>query len=599
MGASLLPGGATFRVWAPNAEQVTVTGEFNGWSDTASPLQPEGNGVWSGEIHGAAAGQQYKYAITYQGQKRLRNDPYTRELSASAGNSVIPDERRDGPDPGFTPPPWNELVIYVLHVGTFNPGPDGPPGDFPSVMARLDDLVRLGVNAIQLLPVAEFGTEWSWGYNPAQPFAVAQAYGGRSGFLDLVAAAHQRGLAVILDVVYSHFGPNNLDLWQFDGWSENKGGGIYFYNDFRAETPWGDTRPDYGRLEVQQYVRDNALMWLDECQVDGLRWDATAYIRNVQGSNDPANDLPDGWALMQSVNRAITALGPGKLSIAEDLPDQEMITRPAGEGGAGFAAQWDPDFGQSVRAVLTAVQDADRDLNPVIAAITHRYNQNAFQRVLYTESPNERPRLNEPLARKDPAGMPARPRAILGAALTLTAPGIPFLFQGQEFLESNAFSDQTPLDWSKATTHADVLGQYQELITLRRNLDGTTAGLLGQNVQVFHVNHKDKVLAFHRWDQGGPGDDVVVVVNLGGQAYRRYHLGLPRAGRWSVRFNSDPGADRAAQSFQQASEEGSDLTLTAVPKPEDELPYSGDVALGAYAVVILSQDVRREKATAA
>ncbi len=105
-------------------------------------------------------------------------------------------------------------------------------------------------------------------------------------------AAHAHGIAVLVDVVYNHFGPGDLDLWQFDGWSENGMGGIYFYNDWRAKTPWGDSRPDYGRGEVRQYLRDNALMWLEEYRVDGLRWDSTLYIRNVEGNNNnPANDL--------------------------------------------------------------------------------------------------------------------------------------------------------------------------------------------------------------------------------------------------------------------------------------------------------------------
>ena len=115
-------------------------------------------------------------------------------------------------------------------------------------------------------------------------------------------------------------GPSDLDLWRFDGWCENEGGGIYFYNDERAETPWGATRPDYGRPEVRQYLRDNALMWLEGYHIDGLRWDSRLYMRNVIGQNNAkASDIPEAWALMQWINEEIKAHFPGRISIAEDL----------------------------------------------------------------------------------------------------------------------------------------------------------------------------------------------------------------------------------------------------------------------------------------
>jgi 1,4-alpha-glucan branching enzyme len=144
-----------------------------------------------------------------------------------------------------------------LHVGTFNDDAFSQPGQFSSVTARLDHLKRLGINAIQIMPVGEFAGNRSWGYNPSHIFAVESDYGGSLGLKRFIQQAHQAGIAVILDVVFNHFGPSDLDLWQFDGWSENDKGGIYFYNDHRAHTPWGETRPDYGRGEVRQYILDN------------------------------------------------------------------------------------------------------------------------------------------------------------------------------------------------------------------------------------------------------------------------------------------------------------------------------------------------------
>jgi 1,4-alpha-glucan branching enzyme len=128
--------------------------------------------------------------------------------------------------------------------------------------------------------------DFSWGYNPSQPFSVESALGGPHGMYTFVKAAHSHGIAVILDVVYNHCGPGDLDLWRFDGWSDgDHDGGIYFYDNNRAQTPWGATRPDYGRGEVRQYFRDNALFWLNKYRIDGLRFDSVVNIRNRNGNN--------------------------------------------------------------------------------------------------------------------------------------------------------------------------------------------------------------------------------------------------------------------------------------------------------------------------
>ena len=133
----------------------------------------------------------------------------------------------------------------------------------------------------------------------------------------------------------------------------------------------------------------------------------------------------------------------------------------------------------------------------------------------------------------------SKKRSTLGAALVFTSPGIPMLFQGQELLEDRWFDDQDPVDWSRRDRFAGIVDLYRDLITLRRNARGTTAGLLGGGVQVHHVDDEAKVVAFHRWDSGGPGDDVVVVANFSQQAHSGYTVGFPRGGRWKVRFNSD------------------------------------------------------------
>jgi 1,4-alpha-glucan branching enzyme len=154
-------------------------------------------------------------------------------------------------------------------------------GSFASALTKLDYLKGLGITAIEILPLGEYIGDISSGYNPAYIFAIEDEFGGPDGFRQFVNAAHQRGIAVIVDVVYNHLGDSAGDMWDFDGWSENGKGGIYFYNDWRSHTDWGETRFDYGRGEVRQYLRDNALRWLEERFADGLRWDSVGSIRNV------------------------------------------------------------------------------------------------------------------------------------------------------------------------------------------------------------------------------------------------------------------------------------------------------------------------------
>jgi 1,4-alpha-glucan branching enzyme len=314
MGAIPHHAGVAFRVWAPHAEQVRVTGSFNDWSKDADPMAREGNGYWYADLPHAGIGDEYRYLIGTGKEELSRIDPYARQVTSSAGNTVIVDPEYDWQGDDFRMPAWNELVIYEMHVGTFHRPDEDTPGTFADAVEKFDHLRRLGVNVIQIMPAMEFAGDVSWGYNPAHIFAIESAYGGPGAFKDFVKAAHASGFAVILDVVYNHFGPSDLDLWRFDGWSENDGGGIYFYNDWRRETPWGATRPDYGRAEVRQLIRDNALMWLEEYHVDGLRFDMTLYVRNVRGDEaDPGDALPDGWSLLQWLNGEVAERFPGRL----------------------------------------------------------------------------------------------------------------------------------------------------------------------------------------------------------------------------------------------------------------------------------------------
>lgn len=538
MGAIPHENGCTFRVWAPHADTVSVRVKSE---NAPLVLEPEGNGVWAGNSRDARPGDTYKFIITHGADIFERIDPYAREVTNSVGEGVIIDsDAFDWQGISFELPPHNQLVIYEMHVGSFV-AKEGETGQFATALKQLEHLKKMGINAIQIMPVGEFAGDKSWGYNPAHIFAVESAYGGPEGLKTFVRECHRVGIAVILDVVFNHFGPSDLDLWRFDGWSENDGGGIYFYNDHRAETPWGKTRPDYGRGEVRQFIRDNVMMWLNDYHINGLRFDMTLYIRSIGGAG--GDDIPEGWSLMQWLNSELQSVEGRRISIAEDLRSVDAVTEKADLGGAGFNAQWDANFVHPVRAAVVTPEDGARSMDAVRMAISHRYGNDVFRRIIYSESHDEvangKARVPHEIDPSDPKGWFAQKRSTLAAALVFTSPGIPMLFQGQEFLQGEWFRDDVPLNWNLNVDFQGIVRLYRDLIALRLNYNGNSHGLMGQNVNVFHVNDDANVLAFHRFDQQGPCDDVVVVMNFSTETRGNYRIGFPAAGQWQLCFNSD------------------------------------------------------------
>jgi 1,4-alpha-glucan branching enzyme len=281
------------------------------------------------------------------------------------------------------------------------------------------------------------------------------------------------------------------------------------------------------------------------------------------------------------VNDEINLRRPWFLNIAEDLRDNEMVTRPTPEGGAGFDAQWDARFVHPIRAAVIAAGDEQRDMTAVADAIRFRYADDAFKRIIYTESHDEvangKARVPEEISPGEADTLFARQRSTLGAALVFTTPGIPMIFQGQEFLEDGWFDDHDPLDWSKSEKHAGITSLFRDLIHLRRNTDGLTRGLTGQRVDITHEDNENKLVAFHRWELGGPGDDVFVVANFANRTHEAYKLAFPRAGEWRLRLNS--GSTLYDAEFPETA--AGDVTVD-----DDSTP----IAVGPYSVLIYSQD---------
>ena len=227
-------------------------------------------------------------------------------------------------------------------------------------------------------------------------------------------------------------------------------------------------------------------------------------------------------------------------------------------------------------------------MQSVANAVSHRYNMDSFERVIYSESHDEvangKQRLPSEITPDDPQSWYARRRSALAAVLVFTAPGIPMIFQGQEFLRDKWFDDARPVDWDVAGTQKDVMSLYRDLIRLRRSLDGVTEGLTGQHVDIRVVDNEEKVLMLHRRNEGGATDDVIVIVNFAQTEHEQYRIGVPASGQWKVRLDS-------AASVYGDDFDGCGISeVEAESQAQDGFDQSIHVPLKPYSALILSQD---------
>jgi 1,4-alpha-glucan branching enzyme len=345
------------------------------------------------------------------------------------------------------------------------------------------------------------------------------------------------------------------------------------------------------------------MLWLHEYHCDGLRWDATSMIRNYdQTFNDnPTNDIPEGWTLMQQINDDLRAYKTNYIAIAEDLlvnANSRRVTVATSSNGLGFQARWSP-FTHPIRNNIT---NSDPWIAQIKEELEFSYDSDPFDRVIYVESHDEVGALNnkkrfaqqiaesENPGSPDPSIISVQKRAILGAALTFSSPGIPMFFMGQEFLQAGAWSETTALDWSNTNTFSGVVQMHKDVIALRKNVAGTTAGLRGAGLHVNSpVDDSNNILAFSRYDQRGPGDDVMVIANLSGTVWTQsnYEIGFPTSGVWKVRFSSDWQIYNSGFGGIPATNQ---IDVSAGSQPMHGHPYRAAVNMGAYSFMIYSQD---------
>ncbi len=325
LGAGVVDGGVRFRVWAPDAPRIDVQIE-----DVRFPLTREDGGIWSGFVPGIGGSVRYRYRIEGRG---AFPDPYSRsQPDGPHGASEIIDPAaftwHDAAWRGLAP---QGIVIYELHVGTYTAA-----GTFDALIGELDALKELGINAIELMPVAEFPGARNWGYDGVDLFAPTRNYGGPDGLKRLVDAAHARGLGIILDVVYNHVGPDGNYLGQY----------AREYVTQRYTTPWGDAVNYDGERSgmVRRFAVDNACYWLDEYHIDGLRLDATFAIFDASERH-----------ILEEIATAARDAVPSRsvVLIAETHENDARYLRPASEVGFGFDATWVDDFHHAVHTTAS------------------------------------------------------------------------------------------------------------------------------------------------------------------------------------------------------------------------------------------------------
>ncbi|MEZ4297254.1 MAG: alpha-amylase family glycosyl hydrolase [Polyangiaceae bacterium] len=573
-GPVLGESGVTFSVWAPNATAAWVEGGFVG---AQVAMEAVGGGVFKGEVTGAGAGTRYRFVLESPAGTLTRQDPYCRELDGE--HCVVIDGAGYPWKTGsFKRPSRAESVVYELHVGSFAADGGGALGTFEAARKRLPELAALGVNVVELMPVTDFGGNPNgWGYNPHLYFAPKTTYGSAEELRALIDEAHGLGIAVWLDLVVNHYtGWKGAPLYCFDGVCDSQSGIYFFEQGPYQSTPWGP-RLSYPTPEVAGMILDVVDWWIIEERGDGFRWDSTSNIRAIDGQGT----TPGGKELLVAANQRAHALGA--ISTAEDLKGFDGLTKSVADGGFGFDAQWD-GFCWDVTGQLKIYDDDARDMGVIENAVKGTFAGDGFARVLFTESHdtvgNGGARLPAQIDPANPVSVAARKRSMLAAAALLTTRGVPMLFMGQERLATTGFTDPPVLLPEASGEGLAVQAYYKDLISLRRNLEGDSGGLVGTGVEVFHRNDGAKVIAYRRY--GEPGQDVIVVLNLRNKNYTQYDIGVSDTGPWRVRVDLDwkkYGSDFGG---------GQMGPITAFAAQKDGKPFTLPLKLGAYSAMVLT-----------
>jgi 1,4-alpha-glucan branching enzyme len=543
--------GTSFAVWAPNARGVRVIGDFNHWDGRGHPMRSLGGaGVWELFVPGIGEGERYKYEILApDGTWRATADPLARLAQVPpATASVVTKARHEWGDAEWMAarrerdPQAAPMSAYEVHIGSWRPGLS-----YRELADQLTEYVSdLGFSHVEFLPVAEHPFGGSWGYQVTSYYAPSSRFGSPDDFRYLVDRLHQAGIGVIVDWVPAHFPRDDWALARFDGTP------LYEHPDPRrgAHPDWGTLIFDYGRNEVRNFLVANAVYWLEEFHVDGLRVDAVASMLYLDYSRQPGEWAPnvrggnenlEAVSFLQEVNATAYRRSPGITMIAEESTAWPGVTRPVHLGGLGFGMKWNMGWMHDTLAYLSR-DPVFRHYhhNELTFSLVYAFSENFVLPLSHDEVVHGKGSLLGKMPGDDWrrfAGL----RALL--AYMWAHPGKQLLFMGSEFGQGSEWSAERGLDWwvLDDEMHAGVQQMVRDMNRAYRQspalwqLDNSPEGFGWIDANDAAGN----TLSFLRYSRDG--DVLACVANFSGEPHLDYRLGLPSAGRWREVLNTDAG----------------------------------------------------------
>ncbi len=550
--------GTYFAVWAPEAKQVSVMGDFNGWKKTAHPLQPKGgSGLWEGFIPGMMKGARYKYYIVsrYNGYRVDKTDPFSFYFEVSPRTaSIVWDlvyEWGDGEwmtSRGAYNTPDAPMSIYEVHLGSWMRVPEegNRPLTYRELALKLSEHVtEMGFTHVEFLPVTEHPFYGSWGYECLGYFAPTSRYGEPQDFMYLIDCLHQHGIGVILDWVPSHFPNDEHGLGFFDGTH------LFEHADPRkgVHPDWNSFIFNYGRNEVQSFLISSALLWLNEYHVDGLRIDAVASMLYLDYSRKKGEWIPNKYggrenleaiSFLRRFNEEVYKDHPDVQTIAEESTAWPMVSRPTYVGGLGFGMKWDMGWMHDTLEYMSK--------DPILRKYSH--NQITF-RLLYAFHENFALSLSHDeivygkgslLGRMpgDEWQKFANLRLLFG--YMFAQPGKKLLFMGGEFGQRSEWNHEESLEWHLLSHpfHEELKRWVEDLNRLYRNqtalheMDFDPAGF----EWIDCTDAEKSILSLMR-NGRSTEDTLIIVCNFTPVPRFNYRVGAPRGGYWREILNSD------------------------------------------------------------
>ncbi len=575
--------GVSFAVWAPNARGVSLIGEFNGWNGNGAPMRVMGaTGVWELFWPGFPADGLYKFRVHgADGNTTDRADPmaFATEVPPHTASRVFASDYtwHDGAwmsARGAKNPVFEPMSTYEVHLGSWRPGLS-----YRDLAEELTEyVVAQGFTHVELLPVAEHPFGGSWGYQVTSYYAPTSRFGSPDDFRHLVDRLHRAGVGVIVDWVPAHFPKDAWALGRFDGTP------LYEHADPRRgeQLDWGTYVFDFGRREVRNFLVANALYWLQEFHVDGLRVDAVASMLYLDYSRPAGCWTPNIYGgrenleavqFLQEMNATVHKLNPGIVTIAEESTSWPGVTRPTNLGGLGFSMKWNMGWMNDTLGYIS------RD--PIYRSYHHHemtfsmlyaFSENYVLPISHDEVVHGKGTLWGRMPGNDhvkAAGL----RSLL--AYQWAHPGKQLLFMGQEFGQRAEWSDERGLDWFQLDENSYSTG-IQRMLRDINGLYRSHPSLWSQDTKPEGYSWIDandsasNVLSFLRW--GSDGSVMACVFNFAGNEHGRYQLGLPHAGRWREVLNTDATAYNGAGAGNMGG-------VDAVDEPWHGRPASAVVTL--------------------